>query len=163
MRVLLTMFVILTIVNGYILLNNIECNIPKIISPCEDINLFLLQISQEVASDLRQIGLPFYIGESSQATGTICNKSDIYYAFTTSYSDSNNTDIDISNDLLGYPNTMYNVILHEILHTLGLDHSKESGLMSYVLKTSWFGYIIDDCRKLWISIDDFNGIVKSCF
>ena len=46
MRVLLTLFVILSIVNGYILLNYIECIVPKIIRPCEDINLFLLQTSQ---------------------------------------------------------------------------------------------------------------------
>lgn len=164
MRVL-TLLVILSIVNAYILLNNVECIIPKIINPCEDINLFLLQTSQEVARDLRQLGLPFYIDVSSNATGIICNKPDVHYGIMSSSTNSVNTDITISNDLLGYSNTLYNVILHEILHSLGLDHNNgEPGLMSYTVRvSSWFGSIVDDCRKLWISSDDINGIIKSCF
>ena len=164
MSLLLNVFVILSIVNGYILLNNIECIVPKIISPCEDINLFLLQTSQEVASDLRQLGLPFYIG-TSNATGIICNNQDVHYGVMISSNDSVNTDIVISNDLLGYPNTLYNVILHEILHSLGLDHNNgEPGLMSHTVRvSSWFGSVLNDCRKLWISSDDINGIIKSCF
>ena len=164
MRVI-PLFIILSMINAYILLNNVECIIPKIISPCKDINLFLLQTLQEVASDLRQLGLPFYIGASSNATGIICNKTNVHYGIMSSSTNSVNTNITISNDLLGYPNTLYNVILHEILHSLGLDHNNgEPGLMSYAVRaTSWFGSIVDDCRKLWISSDDINGIIKSCF
>ena len=164
MRVL-TLFVILSIVNAYILLNNVECIIPKIIKPCEYIDLFLLQTFEEVASDLRELGLPFYIG-ASNATGIICNKPDVNYGIMESSIDNSViTDITISNDLLVYPNTLYNVILHEILHTLGLGHNNgEPGLMSYAVRTtSWFGSIVDDCKKLWISMDDINGIIKSCF
>ncbi len=127
--------------------------------------MFLLQTSQEVASDLRQLGLPFYIGTSSNSTGIICNNPDVHYGSMVSYNDSANTDIVISNDLLGYPNTLYNVIWHEILHSLGLDHNNgEPGLMSHVVRvSSWFGSVLNDCRKLWISSDDINGIIKSCF
>ena len=159
------LFIILSIVNAYILLNNVECIIPKIISPCKDINLFLLQTSQEVASDLRQIGLQIYIDTSSNATGIICNEPDVHYGYMTLSDDNINTDITISNDLLIYPNTLYNVILHELLHALGLDHNNgEPGLMSYAVTAfSLFGSIVNDCKKLWISSDDINGIIKSCF
>lgn len=162
---LLALFIILSIVNAYILLNNVQCIIPKIIKPCEDINLFLLQTSEEVASYLRELGLPFYIG-ASNATGIICNKPNVHYGIMeSSINNSVITNITISNDLLLYPNTLYNVILHEILHSLGLGHNGgEPGLMSYaVTVTSWLGSIVDDCKKLWISMDDINGIINSCF
>jgi len=164
MRVL-TLIVILSIVNAYILLNNVECVIPKIITPCEDISLHLLQTSQEVASDLRKLGLQLYIETNSNSTGIICNQPNTHYGYMSTSIDSINTDITISNDLLRYSNTLYNVILHEILHSLGLDHNNgESGLMSYRVKiSSWFGSIVNDCKKLWISSDDIEGIIKSCF
>ena len=63
MRVL-TLIVILSIVNAYILLNNVECVIPKIITPCEDISLHLLQTSQEVAKYGSWPG-PHYVATST--------------------------------------------------------------------------------------------------
>ena len=161
---ILTLLIVLSFVNAYSLLNNVECIIPKILRPCEGINLFFLQTSQEVVTDLRQLGLSIFIAKSINATGNICNEVGTHYGFMTQSVDSTTTNITISNELFSYPNTLYNVILHEILHSLGLDHDEEPGLMSYaVTLSSWFGSIKNDCRKLWISKDDINGIIKSCF
>lgn len=164
MRILI-FILILNIVNAYILLNNVKCVIPKIISPCEGINLLLLETSQEVVSDLRQLGLPIYIDKSVNSTGIICNEPNVHYGYMTPSVDGNKTNITISNNLFPYLNTLYNVILHELLHSVGLNHNNgEQGMMSYsITMTNWFRSVKNDCRKLWISIDDVNGILKSCF
>lgn len=164
---LISLFLLLSIVNGFILLDNVECILPKILTPCEDINPFFLQKSLEVAGDLREVGLPIFIGKSINATGTICNRPEPndHYGYM-SYSKSGlTTNVTISEDLFPYTNTLYNVILHELVHSLGLDHNEgQPGLMSYQIRlTTWLGYIINDCRKLWISTDDVRGILKSCF
>lgn len=72
-------------------------------------------------------------------------------------------DIYINKKLLETNNTLYNVCLHELVHLMGMDHSTEHGIMNYTISTnapSIFGSTIvkEDRIKLWLSIDDINGL-----
>ena len=58
---------------------------------------------------------------------------------------------------MNLPNTLYNVLLHEILHGLGLKHSKEKGMMNYSITVDDKGPL-EDHHKLWLSSDDLEGI-----
>ena len=53
----------------------------------------------------------------------------------------------------------YNVIMHEILHSLGMDHSQKQGMMSYSIREYFLGYPIEDQNKLWASVDDIRGLL----
>ena len=53
----------------------------------------------------------------------------------------------------------YNVILHEILHSLGLDHTDKPGMMSYSIREYFLRYPIEDQNKLWLSVDDVHGVL----
>lgn len=167
MRILTILLFILVIINAYMLLESVECVLPKIISYCDDINTYILQTAQEVAKDLRdEVGLPYFISKDHiNATGDLCSKDNIHYgAVSPNFNDKTITDINIATKMIYYPNTLYNVILHEFLHTLGLNHNEgEQGMMSYAVSTSsYFGKIKNDCKKLWLSIDDLKGLKKSC-
>ena len=144
---------------GYVLLNSVEPIFPKLLKPCNGIDQRLLESANEASSMLSKWGFDVTVsGGSSLVSGSICNKGNIHYGYMTPY--INNTAISISNKLLSYPNTLYNVVLHEILHSLGLDHSPEDGLMSYAVTQNWFGGVEDDDRKLWLSIDDLLGLIN---
>ena len=54
-------------------------------------------------------------------------------------------------------NTLYNVLLHEMLHSLGLKHSKEKGMMNYSITVD-DKMPIEDHHKMWLSLDDLAGI-----
>lgn len=88
--------------------------------------------------------------------GIICNTdNDIHYGQTIYY--ANQTDIHIKTILVLYHNTLYNVLLHEFGHSLGLKHSTKRGIMNYSIRKSRLGIKNDD-RKLWWSRDDIRGL-----
>ena len=153
-------------VSSYILLP-IQCNLPKIITPCDGIDQTVLKTSLEVAQSLRNVDIPFYFGKSINSTGFLCDKYlSTGFGYMSSYIESDVTNITISTVLKDYPNVLYNVILHEVLHSLGLNHDGEDGLMSYVVRTSYNWFMnrpVEDERKLWLSINNFEGILESCF
>ena len=74
------------------------------------------------------------------------------------YDGGNKTNIFIKNELLYFPNTLYNVLLHEVLHSFGLGHSDKTGMMNYSIKLGLFNRIKEDSTKLWLSIDDIDGL-----
>jgi len=96
---------------------------------------------------------------------TICNKNldtNEYSEFgiCTHYAPYfNETDISISNMLIGTETNLYNVVLHELLHSVGLDHTNSKGMMNYTLQSRGRGYIKDK-EKLYLSLDDYNGMKK---
>jgi len=72
-------------------------------------------------------------------------------------------DVYINKKLLETNNTLYNVVLHELVHLMGMDHSTEPSIMSYKVSVKYpslFGSssIEEDRSKLWLSIDDINGL-----
>jgi len=95
---------------------------------------------------------------------SICNENldnNIYseYGFCTHYSPFfNETDITISNTILGIDTNLYNVVLHEFIHAIGLDHGTNKGMMNYTIQLTENNGIIKDSTKLYISIDDYIGI-----
>lgn len=130
---------------------------PKIITPCHSIHKNLLKTTNEATNYLTYIGFPISL-EIDNSTGTICNYKlpEGEYGHTTIR--SNNTIISISNRLLFVSTTLYNVVLHELLHSLGIDHSKSRGMMGYKIRTHSTGYPKRDERKLWPSMSDIAGL-----
>jgi len=98
----------------------------------------------------------------SDKVNTICETDDrSATVFYTEYYPPR-IDIVINNNLQYSTNSLYNVILHELGHTVGLAHSDTYGMMNYsVSLTGQDNLFIDDDRKLWLSNDDINGIANS--
>jgi hypothetical protein len=134
--------------------------LPKFFNVCSQASPMLLPLVESTFSYMRSENIPFFLDED--ANNTICSKSRIHYGYMTpTYTGS--TDITLNENMLWYETTAYNVLLHELLHSIGLDHTDERGLMSYAVNENWFGYVVDDDRRLWLSRDDLNGVYNSCF
>ena len=71
---------------------------------------------------------------------------------------SNETDIIINHNLLKTKNTLHNVILHEVIHSLGLNHTTDYGVQNYTIFLDSDNNIIEDRRKIYLSIDDVKGL-----
>ena len=142
---------------------NLTCRIPKYFQPCNEINKDILNIAMDVFEELRYNGIPIGIGLSNN---TICTNPTVHYGIMLydPFDPYTTTDLLFKNSIINAPATAYNIILHECLHSLGLDHNTgESGMMNYAVSQNWYGGISDDQKKLWISIDDLRGITKGCY
>ena len=155
---------------SYELLPNLKCELPKYFTPCLTIKKRLLEITNAVFKDLNNLGLPVYLtrtltaSEAKVQNNTICSKEYTHYGQMI-YDPTvltSNTDLLFKNSIVYTPNTAYNVILHETLHSLGLDHTTTYGMMNYAVSENWYGGLINDQRKLWVSADDINGIFSNC-
>jgi hypothetical protein len=158
MRLLL---LILPFVWCYKLLPNLKCELPKYFEPCLTINKRLLEITKDVFKDLNNLGLPVYLNKSNNS---ICSQDYTHYGQML-YDPSvltSKTDLLFKNSIVYSPNTAYNIVLHETLHSLGLDHTTDYGMMNYAVSENWYGGLINDQRKLWLSADDINGIFSNC-
>lgn len=92
---------------------------------------------------------------------TLCDTNDKrYFGFMRYDKDKiyNDTDIFINKDILRTPNTLYNTLYHEVLHAIGLDHTNNTGFMNYSVSTDIYGNVVNDRRKLYMSVDDFKGV-----
>ena len=157
-------FIILTlqtVCNSFKLLPNLVCELPKTFEPCREINERLLSIVKDVFSDLRYGGLPIFLDKSNN---TICSTDYTHYGqmLYNPNTPTSTTDLLFKNSIVYTPTTAYNVVLHETLHSLGLDHTTDYGMMNYAVSENWYGALNNDERKLWISIDDIRGITENC-
>lgn len=143
------------LVSSFTILNTVNPVFPKIIEPCPRISRRLLKTSKEVSSHFTDSGYPVII-DSTNSSGRICNQPQKEYGYTIPY--ENYTSIFISNRILSYPNSLYNVVLHEILHSCGLHHSNKKGMMNYAVSENIFRMIKEDSTKLWLSFDDLSGL-----
>ena len=151
-----------TFCNSFKLLPNLVCDLPKTFEPCRDINKRLLNIVKDVFSNLQYGGLPIFLDKSNN---TICSTDYAHYGqmLYNPTSSTSTTDLLFKNSIVYTPTTAYNVVLHEALHSLGLDHNDgEFGMMNYAVSENWYGALNNDERKLWISIDDIRGISQNC-
>ena len=166
---------ILTIIFNSILVNSYELLPYRNITStdinfygCTDISSNLIDTTKSVMEELNGYELfKFsYIDENEYEHtrndyNTICNldldeESSSKYGYCRHYGlYFNETDIGISNKLNG--NNLYNVVLHELIHSVGLDHTIIPGIMNYSVVSTGIGYIRDN-NKLWLSVDDYNGM-----
>jgi hypothetical protein len=152
-------------------------SIAKVITPCENIHPNVLTPLKEIAFDMNRIGFPLKIN-SNKTRNSICQKTTSEYfgvCITYNYNYSNinksvfeqeidketETAIYISHRLLFTPNTLFNVLYHEILHFYSAEHSQYPGLMNYSVKKNKFNLVSDDFNKLYPSIYDIRMILNS--
>jgi hypothetical protein len=149
-----------TFVNSFEIIDSVKPQFPKLLKPCHNIDSRLLTISNELSNNF-----PYFKLSDVNATGYICNQQSDNFGYTSISQDSikQHTNVWISDKLLDIHNTLYNVVLHEVLHSMGLNHTNEQGMMNYYIhvKYNWYGGIdaIDDDMKLWVSPDDMNGLI----
>ena len=167
---LLTSILLLEYTNSYKLLDyrNISSTTINFYS-CTDISPILETTTTDVIQELNEYKLfDFKLNDEKYNHGkngynTICNKNldtNKYSEFgiCTHYAPYfNETDITISNKLIGSETNLYNVVLHEVLHSVGLDHTDKKGILNYTLQKRGYGYIRDK-DKLYLSVDDYNGM-----
>ena len=163
MMKLLILNILGLIVPAFEIINSVKPQFPKLLKPCPNIDNRLLETASELSNNFPQFQLS---SEKNlyNTTGYICNQQSENLGYTSILENSiqQNTNIWISNKLLDKPNTLYNVVLHEVLHSMGLNHSDKQGMMNYSIRAgyNWYGSmeIIDDGAKLWISPDDRQGL-----
>jgi len=143
------------VTSSYNIITSVNPQFPKLLKPCPSIDTRLLDTVNEISINFPRVQLG-----KNKTTGYICNQPGDNLGYTSILQGSvdQNTNIWISNKLLDTPNTLYNVVLHEVLHSMGLNHSDKQGMMNYSVRTTWFGNVIDDPQKLWISKDDRQGL-----
>jgi len=149
------LLIIVAVVQSFEIINSVKPQFPKMLKPCPDIDKRLSDIVTELSTNFPQFKL-----SSNDTTGYICSQQSDNFGYTSILENSldQNTNIWISDYLLDTPNTLYNVVLHEVLHAMGLNHSDQPGMMNYSVRTTWFGNVIDDAMKLWVSPDDRQGL-----
>lgn len=133
----------------------------KILAPCENIHTNLLTPLKEIENDMNRIGFPLKI-KNSVNSGSICQKTTTeYYGVCITNLISNRTDIYISHRLLFTPNTLFNVLYHEILHAFSLGHSELPGLMNYSIKINSQKLVLEDTNKMYPSFYDIRNMLNS--
>lgn len=149
-------FLLLSSVLAYRLMPDVVPTYPKAFQLCNDADQRLVRTFYQTANQISKNGYAIVLG--GKTASALCNSSAAYFG-TTYVNNSTFTATVISNQLLSYPNTMYNTLLHELLHAIGLDHNQpEPGMMSYSLVIDETGKIIEDTTKLWPSLDDCRGL-----
>lgn len=152
---MLKFLMIVAAVQSFEIITSVKPQSPKLLKPCPDIDQRLLDTVSELSNNFKQFQL-----SDVNTTGYICNQNSDNFGYTSILENSldQNTNIWISDYLLDTPNTLYNVVLHEVLHAMGLNHSDRPGMMNYSVRTTWFGNVLDDAMKLWVSPDDRKGL-----
>ena len=115
-----------------------------------DFNIHRVIISPSSASTIP-------ILQNTINTISVSYENDNYYGYTKLYNTSE-TDIIINHKLLRTKNTLYNVLLHEFVHSLGLNHTTEYGVQNYTIFLDSNNNIIEDRRKIYLSSDDLRGL-----
>jgi len=145
------------IVFGYELLQHYIPSSPTKVFYSENL---LRDYSDEVCNYINDFNIHRCI--ISPTTGSINTISvsytnDYYLGYTKLYNTSQ-TDIIINHKLLKTKNTLYNVLLHEMIHSFGLNHSNEYGIMNYSIRVNERNEILEDSNKLYLSTDDIRGL-----
>jgi hypothetical protein len=130
----------------------------------------LIEVSNEVIKNINSLNfyelnlikndsLNFGLNNKSTITYYRTNNN-FQYGYTTIFNVSNDTDIYINEKLIQTPNVLYNVLLHEFLHSLCLDHTYIPSVMNYTVSLDSNYNIINERNKIYLSVDDFKGLKK---
>ena len=162
------LYSILSFVSGFVLIDNYDYSPRKTISFCNNVNPLLREKTIKAVNYLNEydiVSISLYDDENifqnqMDSINSICDYKGYngYFGYTSYYNDNKETDVSISNILFSTPNTLFNTVLHEIVHTLGLNHTDKQGMMNYKLRLNNDGYVIDDDRELWLGRDDIKGL-----
>ena len=143
-------------------LSGVDCVLPKYFSVCSEVDFQVYLAAEEVFADLRAANLAVFFNYRGATSGELCSRDNVH--FGTMYLDRQDTNILVANELVWTPTTLYNVLLHESLHSLGLDHAYDKqGVMNYAVTLDQEGNVVDDSTKLWPSFDDLSGVYTKCF
>ncbi len=123
----------------------------NVLKEINDLNIYNIQLAFEdqIEEGYNNVNTITHFSQS--------NYKDLQYGYTQYYFNSNETDIFINEYLKYYPTVYYNVLLHEFIHALGLNHTDVASIMNYSISLSDNGYILPD-KKMYLSIDDINGL-----
>lgn len=133
------------------------------ITPCEDIIESIYEQGLSVMNQLNRYDMFILQYKNTSYRESDVNQERITYCqggegeSFTRFSE-NSMDVRIGIDLVYHPNVLFNVILHEFVHMMGLVHSEHPGIMNYSILLDRFMYIKEDNSRLWISPDDYTGI-----
>ena len=139
------------------------------IYPCSGIPNKLWDVANDAISTVNDLGYFKLVlhrkGLPGDQGNTLCNvferSATNFYVATY----PTEMDIGIDNNLLITKNTLYNVVLHELGHVLGIGHADTSGMMNYTVTTVIDRnnqiLFVEDPVKLWWSMDDVDGIARS--
>jgi len=159
---------IIPLIFGYELIDNYKPTTHKELTFCSSAEPILRETTIQAVNKINEQNI-LYVSLKDNNTITKNEEDNInsicsftggrrYYGYTSFYKTNEETDISISNSLYTAPNTLFNVVTHEILHSVGLNHTLTDGLMNYTLRIEPTGYIVNDDMRLWLSIDDIKGL-----
>lgn len=156
-------------VSGYNLLDAyVPSSLVKTFHYCKSESDTLREMTNQAISyinnyDIHYISLKGGFTEPVQNNiNTICsvgNNQYGYYGYTKLFG-TNETDIFVSQLLMNKPNTLYNVLLHELTHSLGCNHTNIPSVMNYTIMINERNEIINDRRKIYFSLDDIKCLRK---
>ena len=133
-------------------------------SLCDTIDYRIADMVHEVFDDYNNLGFNNIIltNDTFYDVIPICNEymSKDKYGYARFMNKGYYVDrkIFISNYILDLEFNLWNVLYHEILHTVGLGHSDEEGLMKYVVTLNINYEVIPDTERVYPSIDDLEGL-----
>lgn len=154
--------------NGFTLLEDVIPVFPKCVVPCEWADTVMVDVFRDAQYYMNTIGYQFHCDQPSShppiqenAVSFICNQkmnNEMGYMYPFYSDEIQHTNIWISDSLLSVPTTLYNVISHELLHSVGVGHSQSPGLMNYSVKLDAYGSVLEDSNRLWTSPDDLHAL-----
>jgi|SRR5210317_1285096 len=158
---------IIPFIYGYELLGNyIPTNLIKTFTFCLNEKKILRETTNDVIDYINDYDI-FHISLKSGYTEPVENQINSicsidkyrygYYGYTSLFN-TNESDIYISKELYDTPNTLFNVLLHEFVHSLGLNHTLVPSVMQYSIMIDERNNIINDRRKIYLSLDDIRGL-----
>lgn len=138
------------------------------IYPCIDALMYpnLIQTTHDVIDSLNDLNHFRFIlynnPTNNQFANIICVHDNPTATYFSPLNVQSKMSIFVNRGLLYNKNTLYNVILHEMGHVMGLDHSTSAGMMAYhITEDDIYTSFLEDNMKLWLSPDDIAGVIKS--
>ena len=159
MRIVSAVF--LCLLNAFRILDTTHQH-PRHTVPCSELPADALQTLKDVASHIRGHGFGMYVFHrdwgSSPGDSIVC-QAEYASIHSPAYTDLWTGDVLFDRRLLATPNTLYNVLLHELLHVAGLGHSGVPGMMNYsVVYDQVLQVYHEDRDRRWLSNDDRCGL-----